>query len=210
MLFQSNPLQYQCNLEMYQKTAEPINALRSSKMQSMHYDIIYNVNLLNSLHRFRLTPQEVVHCKYYMEALNYLMSIATPNPRQCPCSNLSSVSMPFNQPFPRGNYYYDVTAPNSMSIASSSSSSPKEEEDDKSQQLVEQFRQFYPVKKIGVYDWKTRVLKIIRYKVKQIQKQAKKPVVTKYSGRSKVASLKARYRGRFIRTNTKLEGDGLI
>jgi len=44
-------------------------------------------------------------------------------------------------------------------------------------------------------------MKIIRYKIKQIIRQNKKPVITKYSGRSKVAILKPRLHGRFIKKN---------
>ena len=53
--------------------------------------------------------------------------------------------------------------------------------------------------KIGKYHWKIRAMKIIKYKVKQIIRQGKVPILTKYSGRSKVASQKPRCHGRFVK-----------
>ena len=42
-------------------------------------------------------------------------------------------------------------------------------------------------------------MKIIKYKVKQIIRKGKIPILTKYSGRSKVASQKPRCHGRFVK-----------
>ncbi len=44
-------------------------------------------------------------------------------------------------------------------------------------------------------------MKIIKYKVKQIIRQGKVPISSKYSGRSKVASQKPRCHGRFIKVS---------
>ena len=73
--------------------------------------------------------------------------------------------------------------------------------DDKSEDLLEPFKDFYERKKIGKYHWKVRAMKIIKYKVKQIIRQGKVPISSKYSGRSKVASQKPRCHGRFIKVN---------
>ena len=73
--------------------------------------------------------------------------------------------------------------------------------DDKSEDLLEPFKDFYEKKKIGKYHWKVRAMKIIKYKVKQIIRQGKVPMSSKYSGRSKVASQKPRCHGRFIKVS---------
>ena len=73
--------------------------------------------------------------------------------------------------------------------------------DDKSEDLLEPFKDFYERKKIGKYHWKIRAMKIIKYKVKQIIRQGKVPISSKYSGRSKVACQKPRCHGRFIKVN---------
>ena len=73
--------------------------------------------------------------------------------------------------------------------------------DDKSEDLLEPFKDFYERKKIGKYHWKVRAMKIIKYKIKQIIRQGKVPISSKYSGRSKVASQKPRCHGRFIKVN---------
>ena len=73
--------------------------------------------------------------------------------------------------------------------------------DDKSEDLLEPFKDFYEKKKIGKYHWKVRAMKIIKYKVKQIIRQGKVPISSKYSGRSKVASQKPRCHGRFIKVS---------
>ena len=44
-------------------------------------------------------------------------------------------------------------------------------------------------------------MKSIKYKVKQIIRQGKVPISSKYSGRSKVASQKPRCHGRFIKVS---------
>ena len=42
-------------------------------------------------------------------------------------------------------------------------------------------------------------MKILKYKIKQIIRQGKTPIMTKYYGRSKVASQKPRFHGRFVK-----------
>ena len=73
--------------------------------------------------------------------------------------------------------------------------------DEKSEDIVELFKNIYCHKKIGKYHWKIRAMKIIKYKVKQIIRKKKIPIITKFSGRSKIAILKPRSHGRFIKKN---------
>ena len=73
--------------------------------------------------------------------------------------------------------------------------------DEKSEDIFELFKDIYCHKKIGKYHWKIRAMKIIKYKVKQIIRKKKIPIVTKFSGRSKIAILKPRSHGRFIKKN---------
>jgi hypothetical protein len=73
--------------------------------------------------------------------------------------------------------------------------------DDKNEELLDNFKEIYKKKKkIGKYHWKIRAIKILRYKIKQIIRQGKSPIITKYIGRSKIASKKPRLHGRFIKT----------
>jgi hypothetical protein len=73
--------------------------------------------------------------------------------------------------------------------------------DEKTEDIVESFKEIYCHKKIGKYHWKIRAMKIIKYKVKQIIRKKKIPIITKFSGRSKIAILKPRSHGRFIKKN---------
>ena len=72
--------------------------------------------------------------------------------------------------------------------------------EDKTEDILDSFKDIYAKGKIGKYHWKVRAMKIIKYKVKQIIRQGKVPILTKYSGRSKVASLKPRCHGRFVKS----------
>ena len=65
--------------------------------------------------------------------------------------------------------------------------------------LLESFKDMYKKNNIGKYNWKIRTMKILKYKIKQIFRKGKIPIVTKYYGRSKVALLKPRLHGRFIK-----------
>jgi hypothetical protein len=73
--------------------------------------------------------------------------------------------------------------------------------EDKSEDILDSFKEIFGEKKIGKYHWKIRAMKIIKYKVKQIIRQGKVPIMKKYSGRSKVASQKPRFHGRFVKIN---------
>ena len=73
--------------------------------------------------------------------------------------------------------------------------------DEKSEDIVDLFKDIYCHKKIGKYHWRIRAKKIIKYKLKQIIRKKKIPVITKYFWRSKVACLKPRSHGRFVKIN---------
>ena len=73
--------------------------------------------------------------------------------------------------------------------------------DDKSEDLLEPFKDFYERKKIGKYHWRIRAMKIIKYKMKLMIRFKNYPIIKKFSGRSKVASLKPRAHGRFVKKN---------
>lgn len=83
------------------------------------------------------------------------------------------------------------------SITSTNSETVNSEE--KLEDFIESFKGIYNNENIGKYYWKVRVLKILKYKIKQIIRQGKTPIMTKYYGRSKVASQKPRFHGRFVK-----------
>jgi hypothetical protein len=84
---------------------------------------------------------------------------------------------------------------NSTTTTNSESSNSEE----KLEEFIESFKGIYSNRNIGKYKWKVRVMKILKYKIKQIIRQGKTPVITKYYGRSKVASQKPRFHGRFVK-----------
>ena len=73
-----------------------------------------------------------------------------------------------------------------------------ESTEDKSDEIIYMLKDIYK-NNIGKYHWKIRALKIIRYKLKLINRMKKIPIIKKFSGRSKVASMKPRLHGRFIK-----------
>ena len=73
-----------------------------------------------------------------------------------------------------------------------------ESTEDKCDEIIYMFQGIYK-NTIGKYHWKIRALKIIRYKLKLINRMKKIPIIKKFSGRSKVASMKPRLHGRFIK-----------
>ena len=94
-------------------------------------------------------------------------------------------------------YKLNVNKENSSTTSNSELSNSGE----KLEQLIESFKEIYSKRNVGKYYWKIRVLKILKYKIKQIIRQGKTPIITKYYGRSKVASQKPRFHGRFIKKN---------
>ena len=67
------------------------------------------------------------------------------------------------------------------------------------EELINYFSDVYKKKNIGKYNWKIRLIKILKYKMKTIIRHIKNPIITKYSGRSKIANEKPRLNGRFIK-----------
>ena len=81
----------------------------------------------------------------------------------------------------------------------SSNTNSQNSEGEEIEDLIEYVKDIYEKKKIGKYHWKIRAMKILKYKMKQIIRQGKTPIITKYYGRAKVAQEKPRLNGRFIK-----------
>ena len=81
----------------------------------------------------------------------------------------------------------------------SSNTNSQNSEGEEIEDLIEYVKDIYEKKKVGKYHWKIRAMKIIKYKMKQIIRQGKTPIITKYYGRAKVAQEKPRLNGRFIK-----------
>ena len=64
--------------------------------------------------------------------------------------------------------------------------------DEKTEDIIDLFKDIYCHKKIGKYHWRIRAMKIIKYKMKLMIRFKNYPIIKKFSGRSKVASLKPR------------------
>ena len=92
-------------------------------------------------------------------------------------------------------YKLNKNKENSSTTINSENSNNEEKLED----FIESFKTIYSNENIGKYYWKIRAMKIIKYKIKQIIRQGKSPIMTKYYGRSKVASQKPRLHGRFIK-----------
>ena len=87
-----------------------------------------------------------------------------------------------------------------LNTKDSSNANSQNSEYEEIEDLIEFFREIYgKKKKVGKYHWKIRTLKIIKYKMKLINRKVKIPIITKYYGRAKVAQQKPRMNGRFIK-----------
>ncbi len=73
--------------------------------------------------------------------------------------------------------------------------------DEKTEDIIDLFKDIYCHKKIGKYHWRIRAMKILKYKMKLMIRFKNYPIIKKFSGRSKVASLKPRAHGRFVKKN---------
>ena len=140
----------------------------------------------------KLLSNSLLECKYQIGLLSYYL-ILTFDAINSALEQCELLIKEFNKIKQNKNLY---KTENSSSLNSEYLST-----DDKSEDLLEPFKDFYEKKKIGKYHWKVRAMKIIKYKVKQIIRQGKVPISSKYSGRSKVASQKPRCHGRFIKVN---------
>ena len=135
--------------------------------------------------------QEIIlNCKYQIKLLSfYLMSTF----KQIETALEKSEELLNGIPKKKKNMNKD------SSITSTNSETVNSEE--KLEDFIESFKGIYNNENIGKYYWKIRVLKILKYKIKQIIRQGKVPISTKYSGRSKVALQKPRCHGRFVKIN---------
>ena len=140
----------------------------------------------------KLLSNSLLECKYQISLLSYYL-ILTFDAINSALEQCELLIKEFNKIKQNKNLY---KTENSSSLNSEYLST-----DDKSEDLLEPFKDFYEKKKIGKYHWKVRAMKIIKYKVKQIIRQGKVPISSKYSGRSKVASQKPRCHGRFIKVS---------
>jgi hypothetical protein len=87
-----------------------------------------------------------------------------------------------------------------LNTKDSSNANSQNSEYEEIEDLIEIFGEIYgKKKKVGKYHWKIRTLKIIKYKMKLINRKVKIPIITKYYGRAKVAQQKPRMNGRFIK-----------
>ncbi len=119
-------------------------------------------------------------------------------------NNSSNNNSPQNSPLNNKNNTNNNNLKNNNREISQSNSDSLSTEEKSSDDILDNFKNIYKKKKqIGKYHWKVRAIKIIRYKIKQIIRQNKSPIITKYSGRSKVANLKPRLHGRFIKKINK-------
>ena len=133
--------------------------------------------------------QEIIlNCKYQIKLLSfYLLSTF----KQIETALEKSEELLNGIPKKKKNMNKD------SSITSTNSETVNSEE--KLEDFIESFKGIYNNENIGKYYWKIRVLKILKYKIKQIIRQGKTPIMTKYYGRSKVASQKPRFHGRFVK-----------
>ena len=133
--------------------------------------------------------QEIIlNCKYQIKLLSfYLMSTF----KQIETALEKSEELLNGIPKKKKNMNKD------SSITSTNSETVNSEE--KLEDFIESFKGIYNNENIGKYYWKIRVLKILKYKIKQTIRQGKTPIMTKYYGRSKVASQKPRFHGRFVK-----------
>ena len=150
-----------------------------------HHNNQTNQNILN---------YEIIECKYQIGLLSYYL-ILTFDAINTALEQCKKLIKEFNKIKEKKNISKTENS-NSSSLNTDYISTEEKTED-----LLESFKFFYKKGKIGKYHWKTRVMKIIKYKVKQIIRQGKIPISTKYSGRSKVASKKPRCHGRFVKIN---------
>ena len=154
--------------------------------------MLMNQNINNNEKNEKILSNPLLEYKYQINLLSYYL-ILTFDAINTALEQCEILIKEFNKIKQKKNLN---KIDNSSSLNSEYSST-----DDKSEDLLEPFKDFYERKKIGKYHWKVRAMKIIKYKVKQIIRQGKVPISSKYSGRSKVASQKPRCHGRFIKVN---------
>ena len=135
----------------------------------------------------QISQEKILNCKYQIKILSYYLM-----------STFGSIEKALNKSDELLNSI-SKTKVNNKDNSTTSTNSESTNSEEKLEEFIESFQGIYSNKNIGKYKWKIRVMKILKYKVKQIIRQGKTPVITKYYGRSKVASQKPRFHGRFVK-----------
>ena len=135
----------------------------------------------------QISQEKILNCKYQIKILSYYLM-----------STFGSIEKALNKSDELLNSI-SKTKVNNKDNSTTSTNSESTNSEEKLKEFIESFQGIYSNKNIGKYKWKIRVMKILKYKVKQIIRQGKTPVITKYYGRSKVASQKPRFHGRFVK-----------
>ena len=135
----------------------------------------------------QISQEKILNCKYQIRILSYYLM-----------STFGSIEKALNKSDELLNSI-SKTKVNNKDNSTTSTNSESTNSEEKLEEFIESFQGIYSNKNIGKYKWKIRVMKILKYKVKQIIRQGKTPVITKYYGRSKVASQKPRFHGRFVK-----------
>ncbi len=136
------------------------------------------------------SPQEIItKCKFQIGLLtNYLEeTFDAINSSLIECEEILRKMLKNNQSKSNSN------------TKESSNTNSQNSEGEEIEDLIEYVKDIYEKKKVGKYHWKVRAMKILKYKMKQIIRQGKTPIITKYYGRAKVAQEKPRLNGRFIK-----------
>ena len=133
------------------------------------------------------SQEMILNCKYHIRILSYYLM-----------STFGSIEKALNKSDELLNSI-SKTKVNNKDNSTTSTNSESTNSEEKLEEFIESFKGIYSNRNIGKYKWKVRVMKILKYKIKQIIRQGKTPVITKYYGRSKVASQKPRFHGRFVK-----------
>ena len=135
----------------------------------------------------QISQEKILNCKYQIKILSYYLM-----------STFGSIEKALNKSDELLNSI-SKTKVNNKDNSTTSTNSESTNSEEKLEEFIESFKGIYSNRNIGKYKWKIRVMKILKYKIKQIIRQGKTPIITKYFGRSKVASQKPRFHGRFIK-----------
>ena len=135
----------------------------------------------------QISQEKILNCKYQIRILSYYLM-----------STFGSIEKALNKSDELLNSI-SKTKVNNKDNSTTSTNSESTNSEEKLEEFIESFKGIYSNRNIGKYKWKVRVMKILKYKIKQIIRQGKTPVITKYYGRSKVASQKPRFHGRFVK-----------
>ena len=136
----------------------------------------------------QISQEKILNCKYQIRILSYYLM-----------STFGSIEKALNKSDELLKQISKTKVNNNKENSSITTNSESINSEEKLEEFIESFKGIYSNRNIGKYKWKVRVMKILKYKIKQIIRQGKTPVITKYYGRSKVASQKPRFHGRFVK-----------